>query len=273
MSKKIFHIFHIFLDFLLHAIWLKSFVKFLKKYRAFFLSLLALFLLALGIYLSTWDQEDFLLYKKNLLFLSEEYKLLSYFLFSFFYFLFAFLGLPGTASLATVGAFIFDFLKGFLFSLFAVMLGSCFAFIVIRFLLRDFFIQSVKKSKKIYKLNKIYARLKENEIYYFLMFRLFPFAPLAITNIVMGLSPMNFKVFFLVCFLAILPYLLIYAGIGSRLSQLEDWADLYDPGLLISFTLLAVLPLATKYLFRYLKKFKKNKFKIEETDLNKEFYV
>ena len=270
MSKKILHIFDIFLDFLLHAIWLKSFVKFLKKYRIFFLSLFGLALLSLGFYFSTWDQKDFLLFKRNLLSLLETHKFASYFFFCLFYFIFALFGLPGTAFLGAVGGFIFGFVKGFFFSLFAVLLGSCMAFLVVRFLLRDFFLKSLKKSKKALRLNKIYSRLKENEIYYLFMFRLFPFAPLAITNIVMGLSQMSFKAFFMVCFLTILPYLLIYVDIGSRLFQLESWVDLYDPGLLISFTLLAVLPLFTKYLFRYLKKMKKKKFELENSELNAE---
>jgi len=264
MVKKIFHIFDIFIDFVLDAVWLKSFVKFLKKYRVLFLTFLSLIFLGLGTYISSWNQEDFLWYKSNLIAFSEEHKLFSYFLFTFSYFIIAFFGLPGTAFFGSVGAFLFGFLKGFLFSLLAVMLGSGFAFLTTRFLLRDFFIKSLKKSKRKLKLNKIYDGLKKNEVYYLFMFRLFPFAPLAVTNIVMGLSSMSFNVFFIVCFLAILPYLLIYADIGTRLSQMENWTDLYDSGLLISLTLLAVMPLGTKYLFRYLKKFKKNKFQSEE---------
>ena len=273
MSKKIFHIFDSFLDFFLHAIWLKSFVKFLRKYKSFFLSLLGLFFLTLVLYFSTWSQEDFLNYKKNLLTLSETHKLLSYFIFFTVYFIFALLGLPGTVFLGAVGGFIFGFPGAFVFSLLAVVLGSCCAFLVIRFLLRDFFIKSLKKSKKAVRLNKVYSRLKENEVYYLIMFRLFPFAPLAITNIVMGLGKMRFKVFSFVCFLTIIPYLLIYVTFGSKLSQLESWDGLYDPILIISFSLVAVLPLLTKYLFYFLKKIKKKEFELEEALNTEEFIV
>ena len=274
MSKKIFHIFDAFIDFLLKVIWLKPFFKFLKRYKKIFLALLGLIFLALILFFSTWDQNDFLFYKKKMISLSETHKSWSYFVYFMFYFAFALLGLPGTAFLGVVGGFIFGFLKAFIVSLFAVMLGSSASFLIVRLLLRDFFISSLKKSKKALKLNKIYSRLKENEVYYLFMFRLLPITPLAITNIVMGLGEMKFKVFFIICFLTIAPYLIIYIGIGSKLSQLEAWEDLYDPILLVSLTLLAVLPLLTKYIFRFLKKrLKKEDFDLKDTDLISEDFI
>jgi len=74
----------------------------------------------------------------------------------------------------------------------------------------------------------------------------------------------------MVCFLTIIPYLLIYVGIGSQLSQMKSWNDLYEPDLLLSFSLLAILPLFIKYLFRYLKKIRKKKFDFEDSDLSVE---
>ena len=272
MAKRIFHIFHIFMDFLLKKIWLKSFVKFLQKYRKIFLSLLVVVLGILVFYLSTWDHNDFLFYKNKLLSLSETHRFLSYCLYSLICFIFAFLGLPGAVFLGAIGGFIFGFLQAFVLSLVSSMLGFFFTFFMLRFFLRDFFIRSLKKSKKAKKLNKIYSRLKQDEIFYLSMFRLFPVTPLAITNIVMALGEMKFKVFNLICFLTIVPYLTIYVSIGSKLSQLEGWDDLYDPGLLVSFSCLALLPLAVKYLYHYLKQMRKKRYKQME-DLNSEDFM
>ena len=254
MTKKIFHIFDIFLDFLIKVLLLKAFFKFLRNYRVFILSVLALILLALVAWFGTWSSSDFLNYKQKLIHLSEAHSALS--LFSFFgvYFIVSLLGLPGTIFLGVIAGFVFGFLKAFFVSLAAIMFGSCSAFLIVRFFLRDFFIKSIKKRKKIIRLNKIYNRLKKNEIYYLITFRLFPFTPLAVTNIVMGLGGMKFNVFSFICFVTILPYLLIYVHIGSQLSQLKSWDDLYEPNLLISFIFLTFFPLLVKLIFKLLKK-------------------
>ena len=254
MTRKIFHIFYIFLDFLFKALWLKAFFDFLKKNRFFILSALALILFALIAWLATWSSSDFLTYKQKLINLSETHSVLS--LVSFFgvYFIVSLLGLSGTIFLGSLAGFVFGFVKAFFISLAAVMFGSCSAFLIVRFFLRDVFMKSIKKRKKVIRLNKIYNRLKKNEIYYLITFRLFPFTPLAVTNIVMGLGKMKFSVFSFICFATILPYLLIYVHIGSQLSQLKGWDDLYEPNLLISFTLLAFFPLLVKLIFKLLKK-------------------
>ncbi|MBC6415288.1 MAG: TVP38/TMEM64 family protein [Bdellovibrionales bacterium] len=257
MSKKILQIFNIFLDFLFKFLLLKFFVKFLKKYKLFIFFTLFLFLGAFTLWFASWDSSDFLNFKQSLIDFSKNHSFLSLLSFFIFYFIVSLLGLPGTAFLGSIGGFVFGFFKGFFVSLTAVVLGSCFAFLVVRFFFRDFFIKSLKKRKKIMYLNKFYDRLKENEAYYLATFRMFPFSPLAVTNIVMGLGKMRLRIFLFVCFITILPYLLIYVHIGSKLSQLKSWNDLYDFNLLLSFTLLAFFPLSVKLI---VKRFKREKF-------------
>ena len=125
--------------------------------------------------------------------------------------------MPGATVLNVIGGFLFGFLKGTLLSVFAVSIGSGFAFLLSRYFFRDFFL---KKSGA--KMKKIYGHLRGNEVYYLFAFRLFPFIPLLFTNMIMGLSSIRFSVFFIVSFITLLPHLAIYANIGSQLSQLED---------------------------------------------------
>ena len=77
------------------------------------------------------------------------------------------------------------------------------------------------------KLKKLFDRLKKNEAYYLFAFRLFPFTPYALTNVVMGLGTMKMRVFFIIALITLLPYMLIYNYIGAELSKINRLEDFF----------------------------------------------
>ena len=241
-------------DLLLWIFRIKPLLAILKKYKVFLIVFFGACVLLFLEWFKTFDLNELIEYKKNLLALSEDrpfFLSLSFFL---IYFFIAVLSIPGTTVLNVLGGFLFGFAKGTVISIFAVSFGACGTFLLTRYFLRDFFIK--KEGKK---LNKIYSILEKDSLYYLFALRMFPFTPFFFTNIAMGLSSMKLSVFYVISLIALLPGLAIYANIGSQFSQLENLRDFTAPNLLLSFSLIGIFPLFVKYLFRFLKKFKKSK--------------
>ena len=211
-------------------------------------------LILLILWLRTFSLSDVLSYKKHLFHLVQDNSFLAAFYFFLVYLLVAVISLPGTTVLSVSGGFLFGFIKGLIISLLAVSIGSCLAFLITRYFLRDFF---VKKAGS--KLERIYNHLRKDEVYYLFAFRLFPFTPLFFTNMLMGLTSIRLNLFFIVSFIAFLPTLSIYVNMGSQLSRLEDWGGLSDPQLLFAFALIGLFPLLIRYSFKFFKRFKKSK--------------
>ena len=248
MIKKIFFG---FLDILLRVLSLKPLVKFLKKYKMFGLVFLTALAFLFAEWLKTFSIDEILEYKQSLL--RGVHKQPFSFGLSFFliYFLVSTISLPGTTVLAVLGGFFFGLVKGVTLSIFAVSLGSSLAFFITRFFLHGFF---MKKGGK--RMQKIFKFIQQDEIYYLFAFRLFPFTPLFFTNLIMGLSSIKFRAFYVVSFISLLPVVAIYANIGSQISQLETTRGLVEPNILFSFALMGVFPLCVRYLLKFLKRLK-----------------
>lgn len=244
----------IFLDILLRVLYIKPIFRLLKKHKLILIVLLTSLFFILIEWLKTFQIQEILEHKQNLLQLAHDYPLSLSLIFFFSYLLISTLSLPATAVFNVIGGFLFGFAKGVLLSIFALSIGSGFAFLLTRYFLRDFFIRKGGARMK-----KAYRHLTNNQIYYLFAFRLFPFTPLFFTNMIMGLSSIRFSVFYIVSFIALLPQLAIYANIGSQLSQLENLHGLMDPNMLLAFALIGLFPLSIKYLFRLIKRFKKSK--------------
>ena len=244
--------FILFLDILLRVLGIKPFFRLIKKYKALIIVFLGVFIFFLWwLWLRDFDVME---RKKFILLLAQERPLSSSFFFFVLYFLASVLSLPGTTFLNIIGGFLFGFAKGTALSVFAVSIGSSIAFLITRFFLRDFFAQ-----KGGVKIKKIYQYLQKDTAYYLFALRLFPFTPLLFTNIIMGLSSIKLSVFYMISFVSLLPSMAIYANVGTQLSQLEDIRGLAAPNLLFSFALIGFFPLFVKYLFKFLKRFKKTK--------------
>ena len=158
------------------------------------------------------------------------------------------LSLPGAALLTLIAGAIFGLLWGTLIVSFASTLGATLAFLVARFLLRDW-VQS-RFSEKLKAVNRGVA--KDGPFYLFTL-RLVPLFPFFVINLVMGLSPIRATTFYWVSQIGMLPGTLVYVNAGTQIASIDSLNGILSPTLLASFALLGVFPLLAKKLVAFIK--------------------
>jgi pyruvate/2-oxoglutarate dehydrogenase complex dihydrolipoamide dehydrogenase (E3) component/uncharacterized membrane protein YdjX (TVP38/TMEM64 family) len=154
------------------------------------------------------------------------------------------LSLPGAATLLTlaVGA-TFGLLWGTVLVSFASSLGATLAFLVSRFVLRDW-VQE-RFGRQLQGVNEGVAR--EGALYLFSL-RLIPAVPFFVINLAMGLTPIRVWTFYWVSQLGMLAGTLVYVNAGTQLAAIESPAGILSPGLIGAFLLLGFFPLIAKKL-------------------------
>jgi uncharacterized membrane protein YdjX (TVP38/TMEM64 family) len=157
------------------------------------------------------------------------------------YVLAASLSLPGAVVLTLAGGALFGVLVGTLIVSFASTTGATLACLVSRFLLRDW-VQG-KFSDKAAKINEGVGR--EGAFYLFTL-RLVPIFPFWLINLLMGLTNMPLRKFYWVSQLGMLAGTVVYVNAGKELAKVESLKGILSPGLLVSFVLIGIFPLAAK---------------------------
>lgn len=151
------------------------------------------------------------------------------------------LSLPGAAIMTLVGGAIFGLAWGTLIVSFASAIGATLAFLVSRFLLRDW-VQTKFRDR----LKAINDGVRREGGFYLFTLRLVPIFPFFVINLVMGLTPMRVWTYYWVSQLGMLAGTLVYVNAGTQLAQLESLGGILSPGLLASFALLGIFPLLAK---------------------------
>ncbi|MBT8130088.1 MAG: FAD-dependent oxidoreductase [Gammaproteobacteria bacterium] len=152
------------------------------------------------------------------------------------------LSLPGAAIMTLVGGAIFGLLWGTVIISFASTLGATVAFLVSRFLLRNYVQSRFSRNLK-----AINAGVRKDGTYYLFTLRLIPLFPFFVINLVMGLTPISTLKFFLVSQVGMLPGTLVYVNAGTQIAKIDSISGILSPPLLISFALLGIFPLIAKY--------------------------
>jgi dihydrolipoamide dehydrogenase len=175
------------------------------------------------------------------------------------------LSLPGAAILTLAGGAIFGFALGTLVVSFASTIGATAAFLVSRFLLRDW-VQS-KFRDRIASINE--GVRKEGPFYLFAL-RLVPVVPFFLVNLVMGLTPIKVITFYWVSQLGMLAGTMAYVFAGTQLSQIQSIGGILSPKLLLAFVIIGVLPLISKAGVHHLRSRKRLKMypKLKHFDYN-----
>lgn len=153
------------------------------------------------------------------------------------YIIMAALSLPGAAVMTLAGGALFGLFKGTGAALFSSTIGATLAFLIARFLMRDFV-----QDRFADRLEKINDGVKRDGAFYLFTLRLVPVFPFFIINLVMGLTPIRTRVFFIVSFLGMLPGGMVYVNAGRQLSMVNSPGDIFSPGLVVSFILLGIFP-------------------------------
>jgi dihydrolipoamide dehydrogenase len=158
------------------------------------------------------------------------------------------LSLPGAAVMTLVGGALFGIFTGVIAVSFASTIGATLAFLVSRFLLKDY-VQN-KFEEKIQTIN---SEIKKDGAFYLFTLRLVPLFPFFVINLVMGLTPISTISFFLVSQIGMLAGTIVYVNAGTQLSKIDSLSNILSPGLIFSFVLLGIFPIIAKKLIEFIK--------------------
>ena len=168
------------------------------------------------------------------------------------------LSLPGAALMTIVAGAIFGLLIGTVVVSFASSIGATLAFLVTRFLLRDY-VQEKAQQKFSDKLSAINKGIEKEGSFYLFTLRLIPVFPFFLINLLMALTPIKTRQFYLVSQVGMLAGTIVYVNAGSELASLHSLSGILSPSLLLSFALLGVFPLLAKKLVGFIKARKQRK--------------
>ncbi len=148
------------------------------------------------------------------------------------------LSLPGATILTLCAGAIFGSVSGTLVVNVGATVGAVLAFLVARFLLRDWV--EKKFGEKLQPFNEGFSK---NAINYILFLRLVPLFPFFLVNLMSGLTKVKLPIYFLGTMIGIMPGSFVYANAGSNLAQINSLSDIASPGVLGAFALLGIFAL------------------------------
>ena len=151
------------------------------------------------------------------------------------------LSLPGAAIMTLVAGALFGLLWGTLLVSFASTLGATLAFLVSRFVLRDW-VQGQFGDK----LKAIDAGMAKEGGFYLFTLRLIPIFPFFAINLAMGLTPIRTWTFYWVSQVGMLAGTLVYVNAGTQIARIDSLQGILSPALLGSFVLLGLFPLIAR---------------------------
>jgi uncharacterized membrane protein YdjX (TVP38/TMEM64 family) len=169
-------------------------------------------------------------------------------LFFFAYILVTALSLPGATIMTLAGGAIFGLLQGFILVSFASTIGATLAFLVSRFILRDWV-----ETKFADSLSPLNEGIKKDGAFYLFGLRLVPLFPFFVINLLMGLTKIKTWTFYWVSQIGMLAGTLVYVNAGTQLSQITTVKDILSLKLILSFALLGLFPIIAKLALNYLK--------------------
>ena len=151
------------------------------------------------------------------------------------------LSLPGAAVLTLAAGALFGLWKGLLLVSFASSIGATLAFLVARYVLRDWVTTRFGE-----KLKNINAGVEKQGAFYLFTLRLVPIFPFFLINLLMGLTSIKIRTFYWVSQVGMLAGTFVFVNTGTQLAQIESLSGILSPGLLFSFALLGIFPWIAK---------------------------
>jgi pyruvate/2-oxoglutarate dehydrogenase complex dihydrolipoamide dehydrogenase (E3) component/uncharacterized membrane protein YdjX (TVP38/TMEM64 family) len=158
------------------------------------------------------------------------------------------LSLPGAAVMTLAAGAIFGLLWGTVLVSFASSLGATLAFLVSRFLLRDWV-----QGRFGERLRAINLGVEKEGGFYLFTLRLVPVFPFFMINLLMGLTPIRTGTFYWVSQIGMLAGTLVYVNAGTQLAGIDSLRGILSPALIASFALLGVFPLIAKKIVEAIK--------------------
>jgi len=159
-------------------------------------------------------------------------------------------GFPGSTALSVVSATIFPYWASVLTVSFASTMGATCAMLMSRYLFRD-----MVKSWFGERYDSFELMWERDGIWYLYSMRLAPYVPFFSINLLMGITKIRVKDYWVASQLGMLPGTLVNLYLGSRLPPLKELLENGIPALLnlpliIGFTLLALVPIAIRFIIK-----------------------
>jgi len=156
-------------------------------------------------------------------------------IFMTFYVLVTALSLPGAAIMTLAAGGLFGLWWGTLLMSFSSSIGATLAFLVSRFLWRDWVQQRFGE-----RLKTMNTGIEREGGFYSFTLRLVPIFPFFVINLLMGLTPFKTWTFYWVSQLGMFAGTLVYVNAGTPLAKIDNLASI------MSFELLGIFPLLAK---------------------------
>ena len=192
-----------------------------------------------------FDIAFFLREKEKLLSLYQQFPIKFILVYFFLYIFCAAFSIPGAALLSLFAGFLFDFVIGSLVVSLGSVIGALCAFLIARFLMKDFVQKKFAKQLK-----TVNEGFKKDGAFYLFSLRLIPVFPFFMINILMAVTSISVRQFLIGSFLGMLPGTLVYVNAGKQLAHISAVHELFSIKIILSFMLLALLPWIVKWLIQ-----------------------
>lgn len=142
---------------------------------------------------------------------------------------------------------LFGFWKGLLIVSFASAIGATLAFLTARYLARDWVLARLGV-----KARPLEQGIARDGGFYLFTLRLIPVVPFFVINLLMGLTPIPVRTFYLVSQIGMLPATAVYINAGTRLAEIDGLSGILSPAMLLSFALLGFFPWISRMFLNFL---------------------
>ncbi len=159
------------------------------------------------------------------------------------------LSVPGAAIMTLAAGAVFGLVWGTLLVSFASSVGASLAFLGARYLLHG-----RVQARFGHRLEAINRGIRADGPAYLLTLRLIPLLPFVAVNLLMALTPIRLRDYYLYSQLGMLPATVVYVNAGTQLGRVEQLGDVFSTPLLVSFAVLGLLPLIAKAITRVLQR-------------------
>ncbi len=153
------------------------------------------------------------------------------------------LSIPSATLLTLVGGAVFGGATGTVVVLCASTLGAICAFILARYVLRDYVQEKFSKY-----LGHVNRGVDEEGAFYLFGLRVVPVVPYFVVNFVTALTPIRLWTYCWVTPLGMLPGTILYVNSGQKLGNLQSASGILSWSLILSLVALGLFPLVAKKL-------------------------
>ena len=155
------------------------------------------------------------------------------------------ISLPVASILGLLSGMIFGLITAVVLVSFASTIGATFAFLISRYLFRDYI--ETKFNNQYKKINDGFIK---NSGYYLFALRMCVIFPYFVVNLVSGLTTIRTSIFYIISQVGMLPGTIIIILLGSNIGDLISTNVGIGMEMILLLTALGLLPLISRYLFQ-----------------------